>query len=87
MSSVRYLICGESGEVDVVDSRPISNVSGAITRRRRHCLVCDERYTTHEVLAMDEHIAPDLRVHEAMLRKVLSDMALTFAHTLKGNDE
>lgn len=45
---------------DVIDTRP--NASGKITRRRRKCQQCRNRFTTHEAIVTDVDVdVPELK--------------------------
>ena len=50
--SVQAMKCPYCGQLDnrVIDSR--LNKDKAITRRRRHCDACDQRFTTYERIEM-----------------------------------
>lgn len=51
--------CKKTGQSDVIDSRTIKG--GKIIRRRRQCLRCAHRWTTHEVRGLPVYHLPHLR--------------------------
>jgi len=76
------LMCGEIAHIKTTDARPHKSPP-VLMRRRRKCGSCGEAYTTHEVLASDEHQSSYADSQEAVFRKVLRDAGAALYHAME----